>query len=54
MNLINRDMSPKERDRLAKQKRNLREFAEALNKGEILKEDLPPEVLKQLRDKLLE
>jgi superfamily I DNA and RNA helicase len=54
MNLINRDMSPRERDRIAKQKRNLREFAEALNKGEIHKEDLPPEVLKQLRDKLLE
>jgi superfamily I DNA and RNA helicase len=54
MNLINRDMSPNERDRIAKQKRNLREFAEALNKGKIHKEDLPPEVLKQLRDKLLE
>ncbi|MCF4967582.1 DEAD/DEAH box helicase [Nostoc sp. CMAA1605] len=53
MNLINRDMSPKERERIAKQQKSLKELLEALDKGEIHKEDLPQDVLERLRDKLL-
>ncbi|MCL1472700.1 DEAD/DEAH box helicase [Argonema antarcticum] len=51
MNLINRD--PKERERIAKQKKSLRELADALDKGEIHKDDLPQDILNRLRDKLL-
>ncbi len=53
MNLLNRDMNPKKRERIAKQKRSLTELLEALDKGEIHKEDLPQEVRDRLRDKLL-
>lgn len=53
MNLINRDRNPKERDRLAKQNRSLRELADAFDKGEIHKEDLHQDVLNRLKDKLL-
>lgn len=53
MNLVNRDMSPTERLRIANQQKKINEFLEALDKGEIHKEDLPQEVLDRLRDKLL-
>jgi superfamily I DNA and RNA helicase len=53
MNLVNRDMSYKERGRLAKKHRDLQELLEALDKGEIYKEDLSPEILNRLREKLL-
>ncbi|MDB9512905.1 ATP-binding domain-containing protein [Kamptonema animale CS-326] len=52
MNLVNRDMSPKELDRIFKNKKDLRELLEALNKGEIYKEDIPQEILDGLKEKL--
>lgn len=52
MNLVNRDMSPKERDRINKKQKDLRELVEALDKGEIYKEDLSPEILERLKEKL--
>jgi superfamily I DNA and RNA helicase len=53
MNLVNRDMSPKERERITKKQRDLRELLQALDNGEIYKEDLSPEILDRLREKLL-
>lgn len=52
MNLVNRDMSPKERDRINKKQKDLKELVEALDKGEIYKEDLSPEILERLKEKL--
>ncbi|HEY9824002.1 MAG TPA: ATP-binding domain-containing protein [Stenomitos sp.] len=54
MNLVNRDMSPKERERIDKKQKDLRELIEALDKGEIYKEDLSPDILNRLREKLFE
>jgi hypothetical protein len=45
-------MSPKERERINKKQKDLRELVEALDKGEIYKEDLSPEVLERLKEKL--
>lgn len=53
MNLVNRDMNPKERERIVKKQKDLRELLEALDKGEIYKEDLPQDILDRLREKLL-
>lgn len=53
MNLVNRDMSPKERERITRKQKDLAGLLEALEKGEIYKEDLPPEMLDRLREKLL-
>ena len=53
MNLVNRDMGPKELERINKKQKDLRELLEALDKGEIYKEDLSPEILKRLKEKLL-
>jgi superfamily I DNA and RNA helicase len=53
MNLVNRDMSDKEQSRLAKKHRDLQDLLEALDKGEIYKEDLSPEIINRLREKLL-
>jgi Superfamily I DNA and RNA helicases len=50
MNLINRDMSTKEREKIAKNRNSLQEFIEDLQRGEIQKEDLPPELLDTLKD----
>ena len=52
MNLINREINPKERSLIAKSRSNLKELIEALEKGEIQKEDLPQDLVNQLRDKL--
>lgn len=49
MNLVNRDMSPEERNRINQRERNLVELADALSKGEIHKEDFSPEVLEKLK-----
>ena len=49
MNLINRDMSSKERQKIAKAKSSLQELIESFKKGEIHREDLPLE----MREKLL-
>ncbi|MGI0492563.1 DEAD/DEAH box helicase [Alkalinema pantanalense CENA528] len=55
MNILNRDMSPRERELLKKSKQgNFNEVLEALLKGEIHEEDLPvetQEMLKRLREK---
>ena len=53
MNRVNRDMSSDERRRITQQERNAKELTEALAKGEIQKEDLPPETLEQLKKQLL-
>lgn len=53
MNLVNRDMSPKERERIDKKQKDLRDLVEALDNGEIYKEDLSPEILNRLKEKLL-
>ena len=52
MNRVNRDMSSEERKRITKQQTNAKELAEALAKDEIQKDDLPPEILEELRKKL--
>ena len=54
MNLVNRDMSPKERERINKKQKDLRDLLESLEKGEIYKEDLPPEMLERLKEKLFQ
>lgn len=52
MNLVNRDMSPKQRERINQKEKDLKEFISALKKGEILKEDLSPETLGLLQEYL--
>lgn len=54
MNLVNRDMSPKERERINKKQKDLRDLLDSLEKGEIYKEDLPPEILERLKEKLFQ
>lgn len=54
MNLVNRDMSPKERQRINKKQKDLRDLLDSLEKGEIYKEDLPPEILERLKEKLFQ
>jgi superfamily I DNA and RNA helicase len=49
MNRVNRDMSPKELNRIEKDKENLKRVIEALSKGEISKDDLSQEHLEVLR-----
>ncbi|VXD24042.1 conserved hypothetical protein [Planktothrix serta PCC 8927] len=53
MNLINRDMSTKGREKIAKTRNSLQEIIEDLQRGEIQKEDLPPEMLDTLKDILI-
>jgi superfamily I DNA and RNA helicase len=53
MNVINRDMSPKERERKKKSQRNLQDIVEDLDKGTIQKEDLPQELIEKLKNHLL-
>jgi len=53
MNLINRDMNPKERKRIDQTNRNLREMLEALGNGEMHKEDLPQELIEKLKEYIL-
>ena len=52
MNLINREINPKERNLIAKSRSSLQDVLEALEKGEIQKEDLPQDLVNQLKDKL--
>lgn len=54
MNLVNRDMSRRERDRVLKKEKDLRNIIDALDKGEIYKEDIPQEILERLKEKLFE
>ncbi|HEY9866963.1 MAG TPA: ATP-binding domain-containing protein [Candidatus Obscuribacterales bacterium] len=53
MNLINRDMSTKEREKIAKTRNSLQELIEDLQRGEIQKEDLPSGMLDTLKDILI-
>jgi superfamily I DNA and RNA helicase len=53
MNLVNRDMSPQERERIDRKQNDLNDLLEALDKGEIYKEDLSPELIQRLKEKLL-
>ncbi|MEA5520264.1 DEAD/DEAH box helicase [Limnoraphis robusta] len=50
MNLINRDMSRKERAKLDQRKNSLQEVIEAVKKGEIKKEDLSPDMIESLKN----
>ncbi|MEA5500438.1 DEAD/DEAH box helicase [Limnoraphis robusta] len=50
MNLINRDMSRKERAKLDQRKNSLQEVIEAFKKGEINKEDLPQDMIESLKN----
>ncbi|HEY9297437.1 MAG TPA: ATP-binding domain-containing protein [Phormidium sp.] len=52
MNLINREINPKGRGIIAKSRSSIKELIEALEKGDIQKEDLPPELVNQLKEKL--
>lgn len=49
MNIVNRDMSPEEKNKLKKNERTLTELLEDLKGGKIKKEDLPREVLEELK-----
>ncbi|MFN6464500.1 MAG: hypothetical protein RMZ41_022165 [Nostoc sp. DedVER02] len=53
MNVINRDMSPKERERRSQNQRNLKDIVEDLDNGVIHKEDLPQELIEKLKNYLL-
>jgi superfamily I DNA and RNA helicase len=52
MNLINREINQKERGLIAKSRSSLQDLLQALEKGEIQKEDLPLDLLNKLKDKL--
>ena len=51
MNLINREINPKERGLIAKSRSSLKELIEAIEKGDIQKEDLPQELINKFKDK---
>jgi len=53
MNIVNRDMSPKEMNRIARETKNFKEIVDALDRGEIRKEDLPQDALEKLKAMLL-
>jgi superfamily I DNA and RNA helicase len=53
MNRVNKDMSLSERNNLKKHQNNAKSLAEALAKGEINKDDLSPEIVEQLKERLL-
>jgi superfamily I DNA and RNA helicase len=50
MNIVHRDMGPKELDQLKERKKSLEQLLAALRSGQIYKEDLPQDVLDQLKD----
>jgi superfamily I DNA and RNA helicase len=54
MNIVNRDMSPREMNRIAREQKNFKVFVEALAQGDIRKEDLPQDALERLKEMLLE
>lgn len=53
MNIVNRDMSDQEKSRIMKNQANLGELLEDIKEGRIQKEDLPPELIEQLRKIML-
>jgi superfamily I DNA and RNA helicase len=48
MNLVNRDMNPKERTTIENTDKNLKKLVESLKQGQIRKEDLPQETIDEL------
>ncbi|HEA19407.1 MAG TPA: helicase [Pricia antarctica] len=52
MNIVNRDMSTQEKNRVQKNQQNLGDLLKDLNEGKIQKEDLPKELIDQLRSLL--
>ncbi len=53
MNIVNRDMSPKEMNRIARETKYFKGLVEALDKGDIRKEDLPQDAVERLKEMLL-
>ena len=53
MNIVNRDMSPKEMNRIAREAKYFKGLVEALDKGDIRKEDLPKDAVERLKEMLL-
>ncbi|HBC42882.1 MAG TPA: helicase [Pseudanabaena sp.] len=53
MNIVNRDMSPKEMNRIARETKYFKGLVEALDKGDIRKEDLPQDAVERLKAMLL-
>lgn len=53
MNIVNRDMSEQEKSRINKNKANLGELLEDIREGRIQKEDLPSELIEQLKKIML-
>ena len=47
-------MTRKEREQLSKSRKSLKELLEALHRGEIFKEDLPQDILDELKKKLFQ
>lgn len=50
MNIVNRDMSPEEKNKIQKNERNLFELLADLKSGKLKKEDLPKEQIDQLKE----
>ncbi|MFW3372709.1 DEAD/DEAH box helicase [Aliarcobacter butzleri] len=50
MNIVNRDMSPEEKNKIIKNEKNISEFLDDLKNGKLKKEDLPKELIEQLRE----
>lgn len=52
MNIVNRDMSDQEKSRVKKNQQNIGDLLKDLNEGKIHKEDIPQELIEQLRNLL--
>ncbi|MHC5897198.1 DEAD/DEAH box helicase [Nostoc sp.] len=52
MNVVNRDMNPKEREYKIQTQRNFKDIVENLDKGVIQKEDLSPELIEKFKSHL--
>jgi superfamily I DNA and RNA helicase len=50
MNIVNRDMSPEEKNKIIKNEKNISEFLDDLKNGKLKKEDLPKELIEQLKE----
>ena len=50
MNIVNRDMSPEEKSKIKKNEKNLAEFLDDLKNGKLKKEDLPKDLIEQLKE----
>ncbi|MDX9743640.1 MAG: ATP-binding domain-containing protein [Arcobacteraceae bacterium] len=50
MNIVNRDMSPEEKNKIKKNEKNLSELLDDLKNGKLKKEDLPKDLIEQLKE----